>query len=100
MFEPPRCPNPECSAHTRPVGCFWFRNGTYRCLCRPNPVPRFRCRLCQKRFSRQTFRADYRDHKPHLNAEVLSRLVSGTGLRQTAREVGLSFRTSPTCTAT
>ena len=55
-------------------------------------MPRFLCRLCGKGFSRQTFRADYRDHRPELNQEVFSRWVSGTGFRQIGREIGLAKR--------
>jgi hypothetical protein len=94
MFEPPRCPNLECSAHRDPEPGFWWRDGSYRRRCRHQLVPRFRCRRCRRSFSRQTFRADYRDHKPYLNAKVFSRLVSGCGLRQTARELGTTRRTT------
>jgi hypothetical protein len=55
-------------------------------------VPRFVCKTCRKGFSRQTFRADYRDHRPHLNAQVFLLLASGLGLRQTARLVELTRR--------
>lgn len=92
MFEPPRCPYADCSAHKEPDGRFYLRHGFYRAQCRPVPVPRFRCRRCRRTFSRQTLRSDYRDHKPHLNQEVFSRLCSGAGLRQTARELGIGKR--------
>jgi hypothetical protein len=52
-------------------------------------VPRFRCSTCRKGFSRQTFRADYRDRKPAANVGVFQLLSSGVGLRQTARLTGL-----------
>jgi hypothetical protein len=52
-------------------------------------VPRFSCRGCNRSFSRQTFRLDYRDRKPACNVPVLQLLVSGVGLRQTGRTVGL-----------
>jgi len=55
-------------------------------------VPRFLCRTCRRGFSRQTFRADYRDHRPDLNAKVFLLLATGLGLRQTARNVGLTQR--------
>ncbi len=45
-------------------------------------------------FSRQTFRADFKDHKPHLNARLVELLTSGIGFRQTARLLPLS----PRCT--
>ena len=92
MFEPPRCPNRSCPHHKHPVGVFWRRRGTYKPKCRPRPVPRFKCRHCGKGFSRQTFRADYRDHKPHLNAKLLDLLASGVGLRQASRNLKLSLR--------
>jgi hypothetical protein len=35
---------------------------------------------------------DYRDHKPHLNAQLFQLLASGVGLRQSARQMPLSRR--------
>lgn len=97
MFKPPCCPNAACEAHLRPAGAadarpFYVRNGFYQPKCRPRPVPRFRCRLCGVGFSRQTFRLDYHDNKPHLNAGVFLSLATGLGLRQSARNLGLSRR--------
>ena len=90
MFEPPRCPNEGCPEFTRPRPRFFVRRGSYRARCRPHPVPRFQCRTCRRGFSRQTFRADYRDRKPHLNVRVIEMLCSGVGFRQTARILGLT----------
>lgn len=92
MFEPPRCPRSDCRRHADPRPDFCVFNGFYHPKCRAHPVPRFVCKTCGKGFSRQTFRADYRDHKPQLNAEVFRLLASGVGLRQTARLIGLSLR--------
>jgi len=92
MFVPPRCPNRGCAQHTDPTPRFYWRKGFYRALCRPHPIPRFRCRFCRRGFSRQTFRMDYRDHRPDLNSRVFLSLATGLGLRQTARNVGLSNR--------
>jgi transposase-like protein len=95
VFSPPRCPFPPCPAHRDPsafADCFWVRNGTYLANCRRYPQPRFKCRQCGKGFSRQTFRADYHDKKPHLNGRVFKLLASGMGLRQSARILGLSRR--------
>jgi hypothetical protein len=52
-------------------------------------VPRFRCTTCGRTFSRQTFRHDYRDRRPECNASLFRLLVSGVGLRQSARLLGL-----------
>ena len=92
MFEPPRCTNPDCVAHLRPEGRFYRFKGYYHPKCRAVRVPRFVCRRCGKGFSRQTFRQDYRDHRPDLNQEVWSRWVSGTGIRQIGRELGIHKR--------
>ncbi|MCA8963761.1 MAG: hypothetical protein KDC48_02690 [Planctomycetes bacterium] len=86
---PPFCPSSICSAHEKPGRSWFTRDGYYRPKCRRLPVPRFRCRVCGRGFSRQTFRHDYGDHKPHTNAATYLHLVSGVGLRQTARLVGL-----------
>ncbi|MEM9802935.1 MAG: hypothetical protein AAGA20_21600, partial [Planctomycetota bacterium] len=92
MFQPPRCPNPHCPEFKAPTPGFFTREGYYQPKCRAHPVPRFRCRTCGRGFSRQTFRADYRDHKPHVNAQVVKLLTHGTGFRGAARLVGLSRR--------
>jgi transposase-like protein len=85
MFQPPRCPYPECPRHADPRENFCHAHGSYRARCRPRPIPRFRCRTCRRTFSRQTFRADYHDKKPHLNPRVVEFLNAGVGLRKSAR---------------
>lgn len=89
MFEPQLCPHADCPRHSDPgERRFFERHGYYEAKCRAHRIPRFRCGTCRRTFSRQTFRQDYRDHRPDLNALVLVQLVSGTGLRQTARIIG------------
>ncbi|MCB9886364.1 MAG: hypothetical protein H6838_12790 [Planctomycetes bacterium] len=88
-FVPPFCPSSTCAAHEKPERRWFKCNGHYKPKCRTVRVPRFRCLRCGRGFSRQTFRHDYRDHKPHANAATYLHLVSGVGLRQTARLVGL-----------
>jgi transposase-like protein len=92
MFTPPRCPYWSCRAHLQPDPSLLRPHGHYRALCRPHPIPRFRCLSCMRTFSRQTFRADYRDHRPDLNAPLFQSLASGIGLRQSSRNLRLSLR--------
>ena len=92
MFLPPRCPHRTCSSHRFPPPRFFAHHGRYRPKCRPWSVPRYRCKACRRTFSRQTFRADYRDHRPDLNVPLLRLLSSGVGLRQSARSLHLSLR--------
>ena len=75
MFTPLRCPNENCKQHAEPEGKFFQRSGSYRAKCRSHAVPRFLCKTCGKGFSRQTFRADYYDKKPHLNVRVVEFLI-------------------------
>lgn len=91
MFHPPRCPYRHCANHSRPPRDFFTRKGFYSARSRPHPIPRFRCRACRRTFSRQTFRMDYRDHRPHLNARLFQLITSGVGLRQSARILNLSL---------
>jgi len=91
MFQPPRCPNRHCRQHAHPEPRFFTRHGSYQARCRPHPIPRFVCRTCKRGFSRQTFRMDYFDHRPDLNARLFQSIASGVGLRQTARILGLSL---------
>jgi len=92
VFQPPRCPYRTCSKHLEPTPEAFIRHGHYRPKCRPHPVPRFRCRACRRTFSRQTFRMDYRDHRPDLNARLFRSIASGLGLRQSSRNLRLSLR--------
>lgn len=92
MFVPPFCPHRDCSNHTLPGPRFFRRHGTYLARCRPHPVQRFLCLACRRSFSRQTFRADYRDHRPDLNPTLFLMLASGVGLRHSSRLLGLSWR--------
>ena len=88
-FVPPRCPNRRCAQHWAPQPRFFHLRGHYRAACRDAPVPRFRCKSCNRGFSRQTFRLDYRDRKPACNAPLFQLLTSGVGLRQSGRTLGL-----------
>lgn len=88
-FTPPRCPYRGCSAHRSPSPLFYRRAGSYQPKCRNEPIARFKCRLCRRGFSRQTFRLDYRDKKPDQNQPLFALLTSGVGLRQAGRVLEL-----------
>jgi transposase-like protein len=92
MFKPPFCPRADCSQHREANPNFYLRHGSYSPQCRAHPVPRFRCRSCGRTFSRQTFRADYYDRRPDLNAPILDLVTMGVGIRMCSRRLGLSLR--------
>jgi transposase-like protein len=84
-FRPPFCPWPACPAH-RPRGrsFSYSRSGFYASKRRPR-VPRFRCRTCRRRFSRQTFATSYYLKRPELLLPVAASLQAGSAHRQIAR---------------
>jgi transposase-like protein len=90
-FIPPFCPKRSCPAHRSPGIRFWTRAGHYQPQCRSFRIPRFRCKVCRKGFSFQTFRIDYRDLRPEVNTSLMRHLVSGMSMRQAGRMVGLNI---------
>ena len=91
MFTPPSCPNPLCAMHTAPAPRFFQKAGFFRRHASPDPVQRFVCKTCRVGFSSQTFRVDYRDRKPNLNEPLVKLMISGVGLRQSARLLGMTL---------
>jgi transposase-like protein len=91
-FDPPFCPDRNCPNHLQPARFFYKRTGYYKPQCRTEPVPRFKCKTCNRGFSRQTFRADYGHRRPEINVAMLEMIVSGTGLRQIARMLKIGSR--------
>ncbi len=91
-FTPPRCPHQDCERHSRPKPGFYRRRGFYYPDCRTEGVQRYFCKSCRRTFSRQTFRFDYRDRRPHDNVPLFFHLISSGGLRQAGRVLGLDVR--------
>ena len=91
-FQPPHCPNPACTAYSaRPF--LYRRKGSYRRRCDGRTVTRFVCLACQRSFSSQTFRLDYRLHRPELSTRLFRLLTSKVTLRQSARVAGCNRKT-------
>lgn len=88
-FRPDRCPRPDCpslvSGHHR-----WCFKGHFLRACDGRFVQRFLCLECQRTFSTQTFRLDYRLRKPRLNLTLLGPFISKVTHRQAARILGCS----------
>ncbi len=91
MFRPPYCPNRHCPYHRLPpASCRWYSlRGSYPTRAF-GQVKRFRCRLCGKDFSRQTFRLDYYVKRPLSYRQIKDRLISGSGQRAIARSYSIS----------
>lgn len=92
-FTPPRCPDPECPSRTDQAVFRWRLDGSYRRACDARLVQRFRCLNCGRRFSSQTFRLDYGQHRPRLNGPIFLAMASKVNHRQTARMLGTNRKT-------
>lgn len=90
-FTPPCCPYDDCLFHKAPPVRFFNRHGTYSSMVKSEPIHRFRCKECERTFSTQTFRVDYRDRQPWKNQPVLQLILSGVSLRQAGRVVRMTF---------
>ncbi len=87
-FRPSFCPWPHCPEHARTSPGYRFRrHGTYASR-RRRRVPRFRCLICRRTFSRQTFAVSYYRKRPELIRPVAAGLVAGSAHRQIARSLG------------
>ncbi len=93
-MQPPQfCPNSECKAHHEPPRSrWWVRDGFYSSTLHRR-IQRFRCNLCGRGFSTQTFDIDYYA-KRRVNYPRLVGLVgSCCGVRQMARYLGVGYET-------
>lgn len=92
QFAPSRCPRAECPSRSQP-SFRWARKGHFRRRCDGRSVQRFRCLHCERTFSIQTFRLDYRLKKPTLHLRLFGLFVSKVTHRQSARVLNCSRRT-------
>lgn len=89
---PPTCPYSACPSNRESAPFLWKRNGHYRRICDGRRVQRYFCRSCGRRFSRQSFRLDYRLHLPRLHLQLFGLFVAKVTHRQAARHLGVSRR--------
>lgn len=68
-------------------------HGSYRRSCDSRTVERFRCRLCGKTFSNQTFNPTYRQLRPRINHVVRRLLCSKVSMRRIAVHLGIDRKT-------
>ena len=92
-FIPPFCPNPNCKSVTSPEPWRFKKKGFFERDVRPRRIQRYVCKQCHRNFSSQTFAVDYWLRRGDLLEPVFHRLVSCSGLRQIARESGVSHTT-------
>ncbi len=87
---PPFCPNPLCHYHLHAPPFPWFLRTGYYSTRLFGLVPRFKCVLCGRRFSPQTFSIDYCVKKLVDYRELLTRHASSECVRAIGRAMNLS----------
>ncbi|MFO7850390.1 MAG: hypothetical protein R6V67_10555, partial [Spirochaetia bacterium] len=96
MNHPPFCPNKQCTLHRIETADHsterWFYVGGYYYTKAFGRVRRFRCLICGKSFSEQTFRLDYFVKHPIDYQQIFERIVGGAGLRTVARDLSVSHQ--------
>jgi transposase-like protein len=85
MFRPPFCPFSNCESQASLCVFSWKSRGKYFRKCDGRWVKRYSCKVCNRRFSTQSFKTDYRWKKPKLHFRVFDLFVSKVTMRQMAR---------------
>ena len=85
MFQPPFCPFSDCESKLGDQNFAWRSRGHYYRKCDGRWVRRFSCKACNRRFSTQSFKTDYRWKKPKLHFRVFDLFASKVTMRQMAR---------------
>lgn len=93
VFRPPHCPNRDCAFYPPNPKWTFVRDGHLWIAAQRCRVQRFRCSHCRRKFSAQTFQSTYWLHRPELLSRIASLSIAGAGLRQIARELGISHTT-------
>jgi len=89
----PHCPNPRCQCFSTPRTEKWYHSIGFHPTKTFGPVPRFRCKLCRKTFSTQTFSIDYCANKIIDYNKILQHISSASGNIDMARILGCSVET-------
>jgi len=85
MFQPPFCPHRDCDAHYhRPQDQWWEQRGSYQTRLFGS-VTRYRCKLCGRQFSRQSFSIDYYAKRRLSYPRLMGELCSCSSIRALGR---------------
>ena len=93
MFQPPFCPRFGCPSTECDIAFRFRRSGSYHRKCDGRWIQRFRCLICHRGFSTQTFKANFRYRKPFLHHALVHALCSKVTRRQAARLFGVNKKT-------
>lgn len=89
-FQPPFCPNSECTFHQTDPDWRFIRFGYYSPSHSNRSYQVFRCMQCGRRFTALTFSTSYWLHRKPLLVRIARLVAEGPGLRQIARVLQVS----------
>ena len=90
---PAFCPNPRCDSRAKSTPWRYKKKGFFCRDRKPRRIQRYVCQHCGRNFSSQSFDVSYWLRCSHLLEPLFKRLVSCSGLRQIAREMGVAHST-------
>ncbi len=93
MFFPPFCPALGCPSEHEEIPFRYHCHGRYRRACDGAWIQRFRCLVCERSFSTQTFKSNYRYRIPFLHHLLTQMLCSKITRRQAARSFSVNRKT-------
>ena len=89
----PTCPNPACVHHTKPPADFDRKKGYRRPKHNHQPIPRYQCKACGRKFCATRVKPIEGQHRPDLNQRIFEMAVSGASGRRIAKLLGCSQNT-------
>jgi transposase-like protein len=93
MFHPPFCPYTRCKGHHTPPATRWYvRFGTYTTDLK-GTIQRYKCRLCGRGFSEQTFNIDYYAKRGLHYQNLIRLMASCCSIRAAGRYFGCDRKT-------
>ena len=85
------CPNKSCKIFLQNIyqvkDGFYFRHDDSR------SIQRFKCKICQKRYSKSTHTLEYAQKKRRLNRTIRNNLASGMSMRSCAYNLSIARKT-------
>ena len=92
MKHPPFCPNRDCPNYHKPVKSWYVKNGFFTSY-RSGPVQRYKCRVCGRGFSSETFSIDYFTKLKLPYKIIMDHLITASGIRDLSRLLKVSCST-------
>lgn len=87
------CPNEDCDNHDSPAKGWYIKKGYYKLKHNHQPVPRYQCKLCKRKFSSQTFKDTHNQKKPFLNDQIFQFYSSAMTQRRLAKTLKCNRKT-------